>query len=176
MWICGYLFDFHHKALVANRTLPQREAGQLFNLIAVVVRVLRSGEVCGVYRMSQQLAAESELMLTKTVAEKPVVTNTLESIWKNVHEKPPDELFSREGHRFVVLFVAIILPAETHNTIFDINQSVVGDGDTVSIAAQVIQHLLRPRKRLFCIDDPFYFSHGRKIALELVWMLKPFHR
>ena len=93
-----------------------------------------------------------------------------------MHEKAPDELLSGEGHRFVVLFIAVILPTEKHTTIFDIKQAVVGDSDTVSIAAEVIEHLLWPRKRFFCIDNPFYFSHGGKITPELVWMLKPFKR
>ena len=90
-------------------------------------------------------------------------------------EKSPDELLGGEGH-CVVSLVPVVLPAETHTTIFDIKQAVVGDGDTVSVSPQVIEHLLRPRERLFCVDDPFGFPDRRQVTLELVSMLKSLDR
>ena len=159
-------------AVVAGRALSQRDPGQLFISVAVVLRLFCCEGVCIGGRNSKQLTTLNQLLLSITVGKKSVVSNTLESIRQYMNEKPPDELSGREGHCLVMLSVAVIFPAETHTTIFDIKQAVVGDGHTVSVAAQVIKNLLRSGERFFRVDDPFGLLHRGKVTQESVLMLK----
>ncbi|ESY10731.1 hypothetical protein X751_30775 [Mesorhizobium sp. LNJC395A00] len=48
----------------------------------------------------------------------------------------------------------IILPAETHRAILDIDEPVVGDGDAVRVAADVIEDLFGAGKWRLGVDDP----------------------
>ena len=55
---------------------------------------------------------------------------------------------------FDLAFVSIVLPLEADLIVFDIEQAIVGDRDAVSVAAHVIEHLLRSGERSLGIDDP----------------------
>ena len=58
-------------------------------------------------------------------------------------------------HRLLLVVVAIVLPAETDLTVLDVEQAIVGDGDAVGIAADVVEHLLGSGERALGIDHPF---------------------
>jgi len=60
-----------------------------------------------------------------------------------MQQETPDELVGRQGHRFDLTAIPIILLLETHLMILDIEQAVVGNRDAVRISAHVIEHLLR---------------------------------
>jgi hypothetical protein len=46
-----------------------------------------------------------------------------------VEEKPADEFPGGKGHRFLLAFVSVVLPSETHLTSFDVQQAIVRDRD-----------------------------------------------
>src|SRR5262249_62218938 len=81
-------------------------------------------------------------------------------------QKAPNELISGQGHHFVLVVVAIVLVAELHLTIFDVQQAIVGNGDTVSVASYVVEHLFGSGEGWFGIDDPFRFLEGSEISRE----------
>ena len=70
-------------------------------------------------------------------------------------KKPPNELIGCQGHHFLLVIVAIVLVAELHLAIFDVEQAIVRYGDAVSIASHVVEYLLGSSKGRFGIDDPF---------------------
>ena len=51
--------------------------------------------------------------------------------------------------------MAVILVAEADLAVVDVEQSLVGDGDAMGVAADVVEDLLGTRERRFGIDDPF---------------------
>ena len=59
-----------------------------------------------------------------------------------MEQEAADELLGGKRHRFLLTVVPIVFPLEAHLTVFDIEQAVVGDGDAVGIAADVVEHLL----------------------------------
>jgi hypothetical protein len=48
----------------------------------------------------------------------------------------------------------MILPGEANLTVVEPDQATVGDGDAVSVAAEISEHLVGRGKRRFGVDDP----------------------
>ena len=78
-----------------------------------------------------------------TVPQETVLANTLESVRQYMQQEAPDEFIGGQGHRFDLIAVPVILPLKADVTVFDIEQTIVGDCDPVSIAAHVVENLLR---------------------------------
>ena len=54
-----------------------------------------------------------------------------------------------------VVGCAVVLPAEADLSVGQGDEPAVGDGDPVGVAAEIVEHLLRPAERALGIDDPF---------------------
>ena len=72
-----------------------------------------------------------------------------EGIWKHMEQEPTDELLGGYGHLFALVAIAAVFVAEGNRAIFDFHDSMVGDGNTMSVAAKVVQHLLGAVERRF---------------------------
>jgi len=86
-------------------------------------------------------------------------------------QESPDEFLGREGHGLLLIVVAIVSPVEFHMTVFDIDDPMIGDGDPVRVAANVIHHLLWSGEGRFSVDDPFQVSHGVQMTAESLRIL-----
>jgi hypothetical protein len=75
---------------------------------------------------------------------KAEIANALESVGKHVKEEATDEFVSTERHRLVLIAIAIILPAKRNPAVIDIKQAVVGDGDAVRVACDILEDFFRP--------------------------------
>src|ERR1051326_2982816 len=71
-----------------------------------------------------------------------------------MQQESPDELVSEQGHGFRLACVTIILPLKADLTVFDIEHTVIGDCDTMSVTAYVVEHLLGSGERTLGIYDP----------------------
>ncbi len=121
---------------------------------------------------AEKLAATLQLLLAVSIAEEPVVANAMEPTRQNVEQKSPDELVRREGHGFLLIVVAVVSPVEFHLAIFDVDDPVIGNGDAVRVAADIVHHLLWPGERWLGVDDPFHISHWIEITGESLWILQ----
>src|SRR6266550_6240034 len=70
-------------------------------------------------------------------------------------QEPPQELFVRKRHGAALAVVRIVLPAERDVGIGHLDETMVGDGDAMGVAGQIVQYVFRPAERLLCIDHPF---------------------
>jgi hypothetical protein len=120
----------------------------------------------------QQLTAEGEFFLAVTVGEEAIVANALKTIREEMEQKSANELIGGQRYRFQPIIVAVILPVESDLGIFDIEDAVVGDGHTVSGAANIVENLSRAGKRGLGIDDQFASLQGSQIAAKLVRVAK----
>jgi len=109
-----------------------------------------------------------EFLLAVTIAEEAIVANVLESTWKDMDQEAADELVGAECHRLLLVAVTIVLPAETHLAILDVEDAIVGYRDAVCVAADIVQNLLRSGEGALGIDDPFGLSNGSQVMLECV--------
>ena len=93
-----------------------------------------------------------------------------------MNQKSTNELIRRQGHRLLPIVFAIILPKKTDPVIFYIEQTVIGNGDTMSVAAHVVEDLLWTAKRGFGIDDPFGLLQWSQVGTKFAGILEFFQR
>jgi hypothetical protein len=78
-----------------------------------------------------------------------------------VLEEESDELGGGDGHHFGLAGVAVILPLEGDPVVFEGQQTAVGDGHTMGVAAEVLQHVWRTTKGGLGVDHPFFVMERR---------------
>jgi hypothetical protein len=95
-------------------------------------------------------------------AEPAVVADAVAAARQDVQEKAPDELGRIEGHRLRRLQGpgAVVLIAEAHVVVVQVEQPLVGDRHAVRVAADVFQNLLRTIEGSFRIHDPLGLPGG----------------
>ena len=113
---------------------------------------------------AQQLAAFRQLCCTIAITKKAEISDALKTRWKNMQQETPDELVRRERHRLLLVMVLIILPAKADPAFLHIEQTVIGNGDSVCVAADVVQHLLGPGERTLGVDYPLGLARGSQMA------------
>ena len=96
------------------------------------------------------------------MAEPAVVADAVEAARQDVQEKAPDEFRRVEGHRLRRLRGggAVVLIAEADVAVVHVEQSLVGDGDTMGVAADVFEDLLGTGEGRFRIHDPVGLPRG----------------
>src|SRR5262249_17356952 len=82
------------------------------------------------------------------------VTDADESLRQDVKQESPNELFGGEGHRSHLVAAGIISPTECDVVAIKGGEPVVGDSDTVSIAAEVTDDLVGPAEGGLGINNP----------------------
>jgi hypothetical protein len=88
------------------------------------------------------------------IAEKAVIADSMEALGQDMHKETADELIGGEGHDLPLAMMAIILPGETHLAVVDLAQAIIGNGDPVRIASDILKDLLRPGEGRLGADDP----------------------
>jgi hypothetical protein len=84
-----------------------------------------------------------------------------------MQEEATQELASAELHLTVLATVGVVLPAEGDVLSVKGQQSVVGNGHAMGVAAQIAQHLERAAKGWLGVDDPILTVHAAKQLREL---------
>ncbi len=75
-----------------------------------------------------------------------------------MEEETADELYGWESHLSGFLRIVVVPCVESHLSVLITEQSMVGDGHSVGIAADIRIDLMGPSKRLFGVEDPFLLS------------------
>src|SRR3954452_851949 len=88
------------------------------------------------------------------------------SVRKHMQQETADELAGRQAHDFGPLRMPVILPAETDLSVGESEEPIVGDGNPVRVAAEIVEHLLRTAERALGIDDPFDLVQGPQMGGE----------
>ena len=78
----------------------------------------------------------------------------LEAAREDVQKEPANELVRRYRHGFALIVVSPIPVTECDPVFLYSQDAIVAYGDAMSISAEIFQHLLRPGKGTFGIDDP----------------------
>ena len=106
-------------------------------------------------RSIQESAAKGQSIATVTVGEEAEIADLGEALGKNMDEKAADELVGIESHGSDAIVFFAVSPLECDLAVLKCHQAVVGDGNAVGIAAEVIEDLGGSAKGRFGIDDPF---------------------
>ena len=66
----------------------------------------------------------------------------------------------------------IVFPAKRDSIILERHQSMVGDGDAVRIAGEIVQNMLGTAEGWFRIDDPVLLEELSEELAEATWFSK----
>ena len=102
----------------------------------------------------QQRAAERKQRTAPAMGEPAEVADAREALGENMLQKTSQELFVRERHDAALAVVRIVLPAERDVGIGNLDETMVGDGDAMRIAGQIVQYVFGPAERFLGVDDP----------------------
>ena len=107
------------------------------------------------------------------VGEEANVADAVEAVGQGVQEEAPDELVRGEPHELGGAFLAIVLPGEGDVILVAGDEPAIGDGDPMSVAAEIGQHLSRSAEGLLGVDDPVDPPQGDEMAREPVGIGEP---
>ena len=93
----------------------------------------------------------------------------MEALGQDMPQETPDELVRVKPHRLPAVRAvdAIVFPAECDLCVLEADQTVIGYGNPVRIAAEIIQHLIRAAKGGFRVDHPFGLAAGSHPGFEV---------
>ena len=81
-------------------------------------------------------------------------------------QEPPQKLLDGHGHQAFLVLVGIVFPAESDLAIGEVNYPVVGDGDTMSVAGQIVDDMFRSSEWPFGVDDPVLAEQWPQKSME----------
>ena len=84
-----------------------------------------------------------------------------------MQQETAEELGTGESHGALLVVIRIILPAEPDLGIGDGENPMVGDGDAMGIASQVLQNVVRTAKGRLGIHDPILLKQGTQESIEV---------
>jgi hypothetical protein len=71
-----------------------------------------------------------------------------------MQQEAPQKLVGADSHGPLLIPVGVILPPKRDLAILESNQSVVGDGNTMRVLSEIMQHVFASTKGPFCIYGP----------------------
>jgi hypothetical protein len=88
------------------------------------------------------------------MSEEAEVADAHEAGRKHVKQKASQELVHGQGHEALLVVVGGVSPAEGDLVTGEGNETMVGDGHTMGVSAQVVEDVLGAPERRFAVDDP----------------------
>lgn len=114
-----------------------------------------------------------------SVGEKAVVTDADEALGEDMEKKAADELQRLEDHGGLLVSLSVVFPAKGDTAVVEREQPLVGDGDPVGVAGEVLEHLLGAAEGRLGVDHPVFgvevfspafpagaWSQGLELAME----------
>lgn len=110
--------------------------------------------------------AKSQKGPSPPVSEKTVVADADEMVRQDVKKKAAQEFGDRNREFPLLVAVCGIPPAKGHLVLLEIDQAMVGNRDTVRVAAQVLQNMVGAGKGWFAVNDPVLTEEWAKKGSE----------
>jgi hypothetical protein len=89
-----------------------------------------------------------------------------------MEQETSQELLRGESHRFLLIAVRIILPAEGNLVTLESDEAVIADGHAMSVTGEISQHMMRTAEGWFGIDDPILTEQGAQEGAKGFLVLK----
>ena len=88
---------------------------------------------------------------------------------QDMKQEAANELDRVEGHDAAAVAMTGVPPSEAHLSVVEAEQSSVGDGNSVCVAGQVLQHMLGSAERGLGIDHPLSPAQGSEQRVKCAW-------
>ena len=119
----------------------------------ILPRVWRRCRRC-LNRDAERGAADEEIGFSIAVGEESEMSDAHEAAREDVEEEASNEFKGMESHGFSAVLVSVILPGERHRFIVHGKDAMIGDGDAVSVSAEIGDDLFGAAKGRFGVNDP----------------------
>ena len=86
--------------------------------------------------------------------KKSEIANAYKAFWKQMKQKATQELFYGQFHFFLNASMRAVSPGECNFSILERNQAMVGNGHSMSVAAEIFENLLRPAEWALAMNHP----------------------
>jgi len=77
-----------------------------------------------------------------------------------MQEEAAEELFQRQSHQALLVLVRRVAPTKSDLSIFECDQSVIGNGHAMRVAAQITERVFGSAERTLGIDHPVGAEQG----------------
>lgn len=91
-----------------------------------------------------------------SVGEEAEVADADESLGEQMKQEATQKLFPRDGHHFLPVVIGRVTPAEGDLGVGQSEQAMIGDGNAVGIATEILQYVLGSAEGWFGVDDPVF--------------------
>lgn len=81
-------------------------------------------------------------------------------------QEPPKKLLGGDSHQSLLALVGIIFPSKRHLAIGNIDNPVIGDGDAMRIASQIVEHMFGSSEWPFGVDYPVVTKQWPEKSME----------
>jgi len=127
-----------------------------------------SGVARGLRRRDGQCSADARQLLSPApISQKAVVANAHQPLGQDVQQETVHERLAVRGQGLGALAIAGIPDAEAHLSVADLQQTRIGDGDTMRVARQVLHHRLGLVQTMLGVNHPVFAHEGVEHLLEL---------
>ena len=100
------------------------------------------------------MPAEGQESSPLTCRQETKETDPDKSARQSVKQESVKELDGRKSHRARGIITFPILPPERDLAVVETDEPMVGDGDAVGVARQIVEDMFRPAKGTLRVDDP----------------------
>lgn len=118
---------------------------------------------CCLCLLCQDRADGLQWLPSTAIGQQPVMADTHQPFWQEMHQEPPDKLSTLKFHD-LRLVIPIVGVAEVHLIIFYSDDALITDGDSMTVARQVTNDVFCVAHAGLAIDIPRFFheriEHG----------------
>jgi len=100
------------------------------------------------------------------------VADANQAAGQDVKQETAQELISRDGHDLLLAAVGIISPAEGHAIIFKRHETMVGDGNAMGVAGQVVENMFGTSEGWLGVDHPVFAEEESQERAESAGLSK----
>ena len=90
------------------------------------------------------------------------MTDAHEAWGKHMEQEAAQELLHRQGHQALLVAVGGVSPAEGNLVVLQADQTVIGDGHPVGVAAEIAENMQRATKGWFAVTIQWWRNRGRR--------------
>src|SRR5579863_3617864 len=135
---------------------------RVFDAGGATVRVEGDGWLGG----GKQSAALNQFLFANSIGEEAEVADADQAGGQHVEQEAADEFDRIEGHGLGTRMIGIVFPVKADAAVFQSAKPVVGDGDAMGVASQILEHTPGSTEGRLDVNHPFEVSGGFTQGLE----------
>lgn len=122
------------------------------------------------------MSADRQQFTAAAVREKTAEANPHKATGQRMEQEPPKELMGGYGHQPLFALMRIILPTKGDLAIGKVYDPVIGDGNAMRVAGQILEDVFRTAEWRFRIDHPVLTEQRSEEGRKALCSASPFIR